>query len=113
MCLQEKLEAVTKHSGGDTDIANIFSDAEMSKLWNRLRRQREHHPEMAQSWEAAQKLPRGQVRVAKRELLWLWVGEGMKITKRLVTVLCPGQEGGGRREAEVAHARTLEGARWR
>lgn len=82
------MDAVTRHAGESSDLATIFSDAEMSKLWNRLKRQRSHQPDMAQSWKDTEKLPKGQIRVAKRELLWLWVGEGMKITKRLVNESC-------------------------
>ena len=51
----------------------MFSDSEMARLWNKMKRQRDKVPPMVDAWEKTTKLGRGKVQVAKRQMLWLWL----------------------------------------
>eukprot|EP00969_Alexandrium_andersonii_P218461 9650128-Alexandrium_andersonii.AAC.1 len=53
----------------------------MTRLWAKLQYQRKGSPELADAWKQAEALPRGNVRVAKREILYTWLREQMKVAR--------------------------------
>jgi hypothetical protein len=56
----------------------------MTRIWSRLKYQRDKESDFNKSWTVAAKLPRGQVRIARREILWYWVKQGMTVTPALL-----------------------------
>ena len=56
----------------------------MARLWNQLRRQRRQSSELTATWKKADEAPKGNINIAKREMLWAWIREGRRITNTLL-----------------------------